>query len=160
VQAVVVLHADDGCDGLGLWQVLRSDVGDAQVTDQPGVAQVGQCAEVFRDRVEPVLAQVHDVEVITAQLPQVHLDLAAQLIGPGQREPFAGRIPAGSDLGGDDQIIAVRGEGGRGGIRRCGRSPPPRLPDDRTAATAEAPHRRRGSRAAPAPPSNRAARRV
>jgi hypothetical protein len=37
--------------------------------------------EVVGDRVQPVLAQVDDVEVVSAELPQVLLHLAAQLFG-------------------------------------------------------------------------------
>ena len=45
--AVPVLHADDRRDGLGLGELLRCHAGDAQVTDQSGVAQLGQCAEML-----------------------------------------------------------------------------------------------------------------
>jgi len=52
-----------------------------------------------------VLAQVDHVEVVAAELAQVLLDLAAELVRPGQRQPGAGGIPAGADLGDDDQVV-------------------------------------------------------
>ena len=48
--AVGVLHADDRRDGLGLGQVRGRGVGDAQVPDQPGIAQAGQRAEMLGDK--------------------------------------------------------------------------------------------------------------
>ncbi len=73
-------------------------VGQPQVADQPGVAEVGQRAEVVGDRARRCAArrdaQVHHVEVVAAELAQVLLDLAAQLLrrGPPPRRP-TGRAP-------------------------------------------------------------------
>src|SRR3984957_15298924 len=94
LEAVPVLHADDRRDQQGLGQLIDGDVGDAQVADQAGVAELGQRAEALGDGllVRPA-AQVHHVEVVAAELAQVLLDLAAQLVGAG-RGPFAPRIPA------------------------------------------------------------------
>lgn len=108
--AVHVLYADHRCDGLGLGEVFGADVGDAQVADEPGVAQSGQCAETFGDRIGSDDAQVHHVEVVTAELAQVLLDLAAQLLRGGMGQPFTRRVPARPDLGGDDEIIRVGGQ--------------------------------------------------
>ena len=80
------------------------------MADQPGVAQVGQRAEVLGDRVQPGQAQVHHVEMVAAELAQVLLDLAAQLVRGGLGQPVAGRIPARADLGGDDQVVGVGGQ--------------------------------------------------
>jgi len=108
VEAVVVLDADHWRDGLGLRQMLRLDAGDTQVSDQPGITEVSQGAEVVGNRVIPAPAQVDDVEVIAAELPQVLLDLAAQLLGRGHGQPLPRRIPSRSDLGHDDQVIWIR----------------------------------------------------
>ena len=56
-------------------------------------------------------AQVDDVEVVEAELADVLLDLAAQLLGPGRRQPVAGRVAAGADLGGDHEVVGVGREG-------------------------------------------------
>ena len=61
------------------------------MADQPGVAQVGQRAEVLGDRALAEGAQVHHVEVVAAELAQVLLDLAAQLLGPRPGQPLPGR---------------------------------------------------------------------
>ena len=53
------------------------------MADEPGVAQLGQRAEVLGDRVGAARrAQVDHVEVVAAELAQVLLDLAAQLVRP------------------------------------------------------------------------------
>ncbi len=44
------------------------------------------------------------VEMIAAELAQVLLDLAAQLIGPGRGCPLPDGSRAGPDLGDDDQV--------------------------------------------------------
>ena len=85
--------------------------GQAQMADQPGVAQLGQRAEVLGDRVRcRTDAQVHHVEVVAAELAQVLLDLAAQLFRPGPGQPLPRRVAARPDLGGDDQVVGVGGE--------------------------------------------------
>ena len=91
--AVPVLDADHRRDGLGLGEVVGLDVGEAQVADESGLAQVGQCAEVLGDGVRADDAQVHHVEVVAAELAQVLLDLAAQLAGawPGSHSPEGSR---------------------------------------------------------------------
>ena len=53
------------------------------MADQPGVAQPGQRAEV-RSEWRPARPQVDHVEVVAAELAQVLLDLAAQLLGRGR----------------------------------------------------------------------------
>ena len=58
----------------------------------------------------PSDAQVHHVEVVAAELAQVLLDLAAQLLRGGLRQPLARRVAARPDLGGDDEVVRVRGE--------------------------------------------------
>jgi hypothetical protein len=53
----------------------------AKVADQPGVAERSQRGEVLADRLADRQGpQVHQVEVIAAQLAQVLLDLAAELV--------------------------------------------------------------------------------
>jgi len=94
VDAVAVLHADHRGDGLGLGQVRGPDAGDTQLADQPGVAQLGQRAEMLGDRIGGVGAEIHQIEVIAAELAQVLLDLAAQLPGGGPGQPRTGRIAA------------------------------------------------------------------
>lgn len=47
------------------------------MADEPGVAELGQCAEALGDRIRSDDAQVHHIEVIPAELAQVLLDLAA-----------------------------------------------------------------------------------
>ena len=86
-------RGDHRGDGLGLGQVRWPDAGDAQLADQPGVAQLGQRAEMLGDRIGGVGAEVHQVEVVAAELAQVLLDLAAQLPGggPGQPPPDGSR---------------------------------------------------------------------
>ena len=51
--AVPVLHADHGRDGQGLGELPGGHTGDAEVPDQPGVAQSGQGAEMLRERAVP-----------------------------------------------------------------------------------------------------------
>jgi hypothetical protein len=53
------------------------------MADEPVVAHPGQHREVLRDRVQAVLAQVHQVELIPAELAEVLLDQPAQLVRPG-----------------------------------------------------------------------------
>lgn len=108
VDTVRVLHADHRGDRLRLCEVLRANVGQAEMPDETGVAQFGQRAEVLRDRVQSVLAQVHHIQMVTAELAQVLLDLPAQLVRPGQRQPFPRGVAARPDLGRDDQVIGVR----------------------------------------------------
>ena len=74
--------------------------------DEPGIAQLRQRAEMVRERCRALLvAPVHHVQVIAAELAQVLLDLPPQLRGRGRGHPLARRIPAGPDLGHDDQVI-------------------------------------------------------
>lgn len=105
IDAVTVLDAHHRRDRLGLRQVRRPDVGQAQVPDQPRVAQFGQLPEVLGHRLQVVLAQVDHVEMVAAELAQVLLDLAAQFVGAGHR-PAGFRLRA--DLGGNDQAGRVR----------------------------------------------------
>lgn len=51
--------------------------GQAQLTDESGHAQFGDCAEAFGDRVGPDAAKVHYVEMVAAGPAHVLLDLAA-----------------------------------------------------------------------------------
>jgi hypothetical protein len=111
-QAVGVLHAYHRRDLLGLGQVLRAGVGYPEVADQAGVVQFGQRAEVPGDRVQPGQAQVYQVQAVAAELAQVLLDLPAQLGRGGLGQPVTGWVPAGADLGGDDQVVGVRSQHG------------------------------------------------
>ena len=97
--------------------------------DQPFVAQLGQHAEVLGERIVAVHPQVHHVEVVAAELAQVLLDLAAQLVRRGERQPLAGRVATRPHLGHDDQLVGVRrqrgvdqlvGRPGRGEVERGG----------------------------------------
>ncbi len=107
-EPVQVLYADHRRDGPGLGEVFGLHVGQAEVADEPGLAQLGQGAEALGDRIGPDDAQVHHVEVVAAELAQVLLDLAAQLLRGGVRQPLPGRASAGADLGGDDEVVRVR----------------------------------------------------
>lgn len=71
--------------------------------DQPGVAQFGQRTDVLGERRGAERAEVHHVEVVTAEGAQVLLDLAAQLFGARPGQPRTGRVAAGTDLGDDDR---------------------------------------------------------
>lgn len=64
------------------------DAGDAEVPDQAGVAQLGEHSEVFGDRVLTHTAEVHQVQVVAAELMRVLLDVGAQLIRPGGVAPL------------------------------------------------------------------------
>lgn len=75
------------------------------MADEPLPAQLGQCAEVFGDRAGPLGAQVHHVQVVTAELTEVLLDLPPQLFGPGPGQPLTGRVTARPDLGDDDHVV-------------------------------------------------------
>jgi hypothetical protein len=58
--------------------VLGYDGGDAEVADQARFLEVGHGAEVLGDRAErEAPAQIDDVEVVAAELPDVLLDLSA-----------------------------------------------------------------------------------
>ena len=109
VDAVAVLHADHRRDGLGLGEVLGADVGEAQVADQAGVAQVGERAEVLGDRAaaQPVRAQVHHVEVVAAELAQVLLDLR-RAAAPGGRR---GQPPPDGSRPGPTLVTMTRSSG-------------------------------------------------
>ncbi|KEF08404.1 hypothetical protein ADK78_05640 [Kitasatospora aureofaciens] len=70
---VHVLYADHRCDGPGLGEVVGADVGQAQVADEAGRAQFGECAEAFGDGIDADDAQVHHVQVVAAELARVLL---------------------------------------------------------------------------------------
>ncbi len=111
-QPVPVLHAHHRRDLHRLGQLLRPDVGDAEVPDQSRFAQFGEGAEVLGDGaglpVHPrAPAQVDDVEVVEPELADVLLDLGAQLLRPRVLE----RAVAGAACAhfrGDDQLVGVR----------------------------------------------------
>jgi hypothetical protein len=107
VEGIGVLDTGHRRDGLGLGEIVGPDAGDAEVPDEPGVAKFGQCAEVLGDGVGGLPAEVDEVEVITAELAQVLLDLAAQLRGRGGFLPLPGSVAGRADLGRDDQIVGV-----------------------------------------------------
>jgi hypothetical protein len=85
--AVPVLHADHRRDGPGLVELSHGDAGDAELPDQPGVAQVGQGGEPLGQRILALHPQVDHVEMVAAELAQVLLDLAAQLVRPDGSRP-------------------------------------------------------------------------
>jgi hypothetical protein len=66
---------DDRRDGPGLCKIFGTGVGDAEVADQAGVAQLGQRADVFGDRGLAGYPQVHQVEMVAAELAKILLDL-------------------------------------------------------------------------------------
>jgi len=55
-------------------------------------------------------AEVHDVELVEAELADVLLDLTAQLRRHGVGEPVAARIAARADLRHDHEIVGIRRE--------------------------------------------------
>jgi hypothetical protein len=68
--------------------------------------------EVLVDRLaDRQRAQVHQVEMIAAELPQVLLHLAAEVVRPRHPLHHALRVPPGSHLGGDHQAVRVGREG-------------------------------------------------
>ena len=110
-EPVPVLHAHHRGDRPGLGQLRRRHPGHAQVPDQPGPLQLGQRAERLGDRGHAGHhPQVHHVEHVPAELPQVLLNLAAQLVRPGRLGPPAGRVAGRADLGHDDQPVRVRAQ--------------------------------------------------
>jgi hypothetical protein len=76
----------------------RRHLRDPQVPDQPGLPQLGQGAEVPGDRLPPHVAQVHQVQVVPAGLPQVPLDAAAQLLRPRCVRPGPAAVPARTEI--------------------------------------------------------------
>ena len=54
--------------------------------------------------------QVHHVEHVEPEVPQVVVDLLAQLRGRAGVQPAAVLVAAGADLGDDVQVVGVRGE--------------------------------------------------
>jgi len=102
IDAVPILDRDDRRYGLSLSEVMEPHVGEAQVPDQPGLTQLRQDREMLGDRLEAMLTQIHQIEVIAAERAQVRLDLAPQLVRP--RQPILGR----ADLRGNDQVLRVR----------------------------------------------------
>lgn len=77
--------------------------------DQPSVAQLSEGAEMLGHRLHVLLAtEVDHIEVISAELAEVLLDLAAKVIGPSRGPQLAGPIPARPNLGDDDQVVRVR----------------------------------------------------
>jgi hypothetical protein len=108
VDAVPILHADHRRDGPRLVELFDTHIGNAQVPDEPGLAQPGQHTEVLGYRTLAGAAQVHHIEVVEAELAQVLLHLPAQLVGRRPGQPLTRRAPAGADLGGDDQVVRVR----------------------------------------------------
>lgn len=89
IDAVPILDRDDRRYGLRLREVIESHVGEAEMPDQPRFTQLRQGREVLGDRVEAVLTQIHQIEVIAAERAQVRLHLGPQLVGSGQ--PVLGR---------------------------------------------------------------------
>ena len=111
VDGVAVLDADDRGDLLGLVEVVRADVGDAEVADQALVAQVGEGAEAVGDRVGAGLLddpEVDDVGLVQAELAQVFLDLGAEFGCRGRLVEVPGCVFARPYLGGDDEVVRVR----------------------------------------------------
>ena len=108
LQPVAVLHADHRRDRPCLGQLLRADPGYAQMADQPGGTQRSEGGEMFSDRRAFGAArdaQVDHVEVISAELAQILLNLPAQLarLGP---VPLTRRVAARPDL-----VVITRSSG-------------------------------------------------
>lgn len=111
IEPEAVLHAHHRRDGAGLLEVARLHVGEAEVADQSLLAQFGERAEVLGDGVLAHPAQVHHVQVVAAELTQVLLDVAAQVVGARGGAPLPRAVPERPDLRDDDQIVRVRRQG-------------------------------------------------
>ena len=88
------------------------DVGDAEVADQACLAQLCESTEVLGYRLLAHPAQVDEVEVVSAELAQVLLHMTAQILRTGRGAPLPRVVAVRADLGGDEQIVRVRGERG------------------------------------------------
>jgi hypothetical protein len=109
-----VLDGGDRRDGLRLRQVRLVDVAEAEVADQPLLAQRGQDLEPLAQRLSPgrhapADPQVHQVKAVCPERIQVRLHGGADAGGSALR----GSVGAedGTDLGRDDQPRRVREQG-------------------------------------------------
>jgi hypothetical protein len=85
------------------------------VPDESLLPQLGERLELLRDgarlrRLEAADAQVHDIQRVESEAPQVVVDLLAQLGGRAGVRPAALLVAAGADLRDDVQVVGVRGE--------------------------------------------------
>jgi hypothetical protein len=78
------------------------------MSNEPGVAQPCQHTEMFGDRSGAEGAKVDHVEVVSAQLADVLLNLNAELLGRRPRQPLTRGVTPGSDFGGDDEVNRIR----------------------------------------------------
>jgi hypothetical protein len=111
---VAVLHGDDRDDLAGLGELRTGDAAEPQMTDQPLTLQVGQGAQRLHQRhvvgnQQPVAAdaQVHQLEPVHPQLPQVVLDLVAELRRLGGSREGPPLVADHADLGGHHQVCRV-----------------------------------------------------
>ena len=109
---VEVLHAHDRRDRLRIGDLRGGDGAETEVPDEPLLLQFGERLELLRDRprfgaFEPPDAQVHHIEHVEAEVPQVVVDLRAQLRGRAGVQPAALLVAAGSDLRDDVQAVWV-----------------------------------------------------
>ena len=100
---IEVLNADDRGDRLRLGELVRGDRTEAEVPDQPLLPQFGERLELRRDRarlgcVGAADAQVHHVQHVEFEVPQVVVDLFAQLRRCTGVRPAALLVAAGADL--------------------------------------------------------------
>ena len=108
VDAEAVLHADDRDDRLRLRELLEPDVGHAQICrTRPASRSSARAPKCSPIEPGPEGAQVDQVEVVTAELAQVLLHLAAQLLRGRPGQPPAGGVTPRADLGGDHEVVRV-----------------------------------------------------
>ena len=107
-------HRGDRHDRLRNPQLLKGDVGQAHVADEPGLAQFGENADlVLERRVKRAPAvQVVQVDHRQAQPPRAHLGALPQVVRVADRIEGAvvEAAPDEAALGGDDQAVGIRVE--------------------------------------------------
>src|ERR1700683_5747478 len=106
-QVVMILHAHDVCDANCFVELFRRDVAETNMVDQALALQVRKRLERRFDRAcsrtvnAEHEAQVDDVEGVEAEVTQVVMYGARQLLGREGRGPRSLLAASGPDLGDD-----------------------------------------------------------
>ena len=107
-QVVEVLDRNDVHDRLSVFQLFHGDFGQADVTDLALRLQVLEGTQRLLGgdfRIDPV--ELIEVNGISLQPPQAHLDALAQILGPTDRQPLVRPLPRQTALGGDDHAVRI-----------------------------------------------------
>ena len=115
-EVVVVLHADDRRDGLGLGELCVVTLLTPRCRISPSCCSCGERLERLGQRPLDRLGeaghpQVDHVEDVEAQVVEVVVHGLAQLVGRQCLGPVAVRRPPGADLGDDHQVVGVGVQG-------------------------------------------------